>query len=265
MSAHPPAAHTAAASSPHPADGRLPAPPPARARSLHVVPASAALPATLPATVSATLPATVGADLLVPTLTGERRYVNLDHAASTPALETVQAAVDRALQTYSSVHRGAGFASRVTSAWYEQARAEVGEFVGARADDTVVFTRSTTDSWNLLARVLPRRTVVFTFASEHHSTLLPWGRHRTVRLPVPSSTEDALDLSGLDIDPAVVRKLLTVDPDRWRRELPQLEEHYASLGDRVPDALRDQLKSLEKRLASNVRDREDVAVVLRLE
>jgi phosphoenolpyruvate carboxykinase (GTP) len=65
------------------------------------------------------------------------------------------------------------------------------------------------------------------------------------RLPA----EDALDLSGLDIDPAVVTKLLTVDPDRWRRELPQLEEHYAELGDRVPVALRDQLKALEKRLA----------------
>jgi phosphoenolpyruvate carboxykinase (GTP) len=65
------------------------------------------------------------------------------------------------------------------------------------------------------------------------------------RLPTP----DALDLSGLDIDPAVVTKLLTVDPDRWRRELPQLEEHYAELGDRVPVALRDQLKALEKRLA----------------
>jgi phosphoenolpyruvate carboxykinase (GTP) len=65
------------------------------------------------------------------------------------------------------------------------------------------------------------------------------------RLP----TVDALDLDGLDIEPAVVEKLLTVDPDRWRRELPQLEEHYASLGQRVPDALRDQLKALEKRLA----------------
>ncbi|HET7397930.1 MAG TPA: aminotransferase class V-fold PLP-dependent enzyme [Intrasporangium sp.] len=154
----------------------------ARGRALHVVPPTAPL------------PRTVGADLVVPTTSGPRTYVNLDLAASTPALETVQAAVDRTLQTYSSVHRGAGYASRVTSAWYEQARAEVGEFVGARDDDAVIFTRTTTDSWNLLSRALPRRTVVFVFASEHHSTLLPWGAHRTVRLPIPSSIEDALDL-----------------------------------------------------------------------
>ncbi|MFC7594010.1 aminotransferase class V-fold PLP-dependent enzyme [Terrabacter sp. GCM10028922] len=153
-----------------------------RTRALHVVPEARAL------------PAVVGADLTVPTLHGEVGYANLDHAASTPALETVKAAVDRALETYSSVHRGAGFASRLTSAWYEQARAEVASFVGAREDDTVVFTRTTTDSWALLSKALPSRTTVFVFGTEHHSTLLPWGRYRTVRLPVPQTVEDACAL-----------------------------------------------------------------------
>jgi selenocysteine lyase/cysteine desulfurase len=153
-----------------------------RTRALHIVPEARAL------------PAVVGADLTVPTLHGEVGYANLDHAASTPALETVKAAVDRALETYSSVHRGAGFASRLTSAWYEQARAEVASFVGAREDDTVVFTRTTTDSWALLSKALPSRTTVFVFGTEHHSTLLPWGRYRTVRLPVPQTVEDAYAL-----------------------------------------------------------------------
>src|SRR5436190_1584258 len=92
------------------------------------------------------LPAVVGAGLRVPTLTGDAEYANLDHAASTPALVSVKAAVDTALQTYSSVHRGNGYASRVTSAWYEEARHEVARFVGAREDDLVLFTRNTTDS-----------------------------------------------------------------------------------------------------------------------
>lgn len=159
-----------------------PTAPVVRTRTLHVVPEARSL------------PAVVGSDLRVPTLHGEVAYANLDHAASTPALETVRAAVDRALQTYSSVHRGAGFASRVTSAWFEQARAEVAAFVGARADDTVIFTRSTTDSWALLSKALPSRTTVFVFGTEHHSTLLPWGRFRTVRLPVPQTVEDARQL-----------------------------------------------------------------------
>ena len=75
-----------------------------RARALHAVPDTAAL------------PRVVGAGLTVPTLAGPTAYANLDHAASTPALETVTQAVDRTLETYASVHRGAGYASRLTSA-----------------------------------------------------------------------------------------------------------------------------------------------------
>ena len=65
------------------------------------------------------------------------------------------------------------------------------------------------------------------------------------RVPSPG----ALDMSGLDIDDSVVAELVSVDPDRWRSELPQLEEHYAFIGERLPAELRDQLSALEKRLA----------------
>ena len=137
------------------------------------------------------LPAVVSEALPVPTLDGTVDYANFDHAASTPALVSVKKAVDTALRTYSSVHRGNGWASRVTSAWYEQARAEVRAFGGAREGDEVVFTRNSTDSFNLLARCLPRHTQVFVFESEHHAALLPWPRNRTHRLPVPGSVSDA--------------------------------------------------------------------------
>ena len=156
--------------------------------------------------------------LRVPTLTGEVEYANLDHAASTPSLVSVKAAVDTALETYSSVHRGNGYASRVTSAWYEQARVEVAQFVGAREDDLVVFTRNTTDSTNLLARSLPRGTEVFVFETEHHSTLLPWQQARGVQvttLPVPSSIEYALE----DLETALAASVRDPPPGRRRRRL----------------------------------------------
>jgi len=140
-------------------------------------------------------PRTVSENLGVPTL--HRTvvdYANFDHAASTPALQSVKAAVDIALRTYSSVHRGNGYASRITSGWYEEARAQVHGFVGARAEDLVVFTRNSTDSLNLLARSLPSNTTTFVFESEHHAALLPWNPERTVRIPVPGSEQDALIL-----------------------------------------------------------------------
>ena len=60
---------------------------------------------------------------------------------------------------------------------------------------------------------------------------------------------DAIDTTGLDIDADVLAELLRVDDDRWRGELPQLEEHYESIGERLPSSLADQLSALEKRLA----------------
>ena len=138
--------------------------------------------------------AVVGADLEVPLVGGaSERYVNLDYAASAPALVEVWAAVQAFLPWYSSVHRGAGFRSQVATAAYEDAREAVRAFVGGRTDDAVVFTRNTTDSINLLARCLPTGTVVITTGVEHHANLLPWRRHGAIELPVPGSPDELME------------------------------------------------------------------------
>ncbi|HEY6534089.1 MAG TPA: phosphoenolpyruvate carboxykinase (GTP) [Acidimicrobiales bacterium] len=62
-------------------------------------------------------------------------------------------------------------------------------------------------------------------------------------------TADALDTTGLDIDAATIATLLSVDNEAWRAEIPQIEAHYAKLGERLPAELRDELQELEKRLA----------------
>lgn len=140
-------------------------------------------------------PALVSDGLVCPLESGaEVEYANLDHGASTSAFVAVKAAVDEASLTYSSVHRGNGYASRVTSARYEQAREVVARFVGARADDHVIFTRNTTDSFNLLASVVPQDAQVFVFGSDHHATILPWRAEQLVRLPVPASPAEAVSV-----------------------------------------------------------------------
>ena len=128
---------------------------------------------------SAPLLPVVGADTLVPLVTGgTARYVDLDGAASTRALEDVAAAVTAALPRYASVHRGAGYLSQLSTAAYEDARATVAAFVGARADDVCVVTRHTTDALNLLAGCVPDGAAVLVLDVEHHADLLPWQARR---------------------------------------------------------------------------------------
>jgi selenocysteine lyase/cysteine desulfurase len=97
----------------------------------------------------------VGNEQEVPLVTGGQiRYVNLDYAASAPPLMEVSEAVAAMEPWCSSVHRGAGFKSQVSTAAYEGAREEVRAFLHTGLDDTVIFTRNTTDSINLLASCL---------------------------------------------------------------------------------------------------------------
>ena len=136
----------------------------------------------------------VGAETEVPLVTGgTRRYVNLDYAASAPALQAVHDAIEELLGWYSSVHRGAGFKSRASTAAYEGARESIRAFVNGRPDDAVIITRNTTDSINLLAGTLPEGTHVVAFAGEHHANLLPWKRIGVRYLPVPETPAEMLE------------------------------------------------------------------------
>ncbi|MBA2637897.1 MAG: phosphoenolpyruvate carboxykinase (GTP) [Solirubrobacterales bacterium] len=63
-------------------------------------------------------------------------------------------------------------------------------------------------------------------------------------LPAPG----ALDTAGLRLAPGDLEELLRVDVDAWRRELPPIREFFATLGDRLPPELADELDALEARL-----------------
>jgi phosphoenolpyruvate carboxykinase (GTP) len=41
-----------------------------------------------------------------------------------------------------------------------------------------------------------------------------------------------------------------VDPEEWRAQLPQVQQHFAKFGDRLPPELREQLEALESRLGA---------------
>ncbi|TML16278.1 MAG: aminotransferase class V-fold PLP-dependent enzyme [Actinobacteria bacterium] len=152
----------------------------------------------------------VGADQPVPCVDGsERPYLSLDAAASTSALPAVVERVNEFLPWYSSVHRGAGYKSQVSTADYEHARAAALDFAGrGDRDDVAVICRNTTEAINHLAyrlRLDSDATVVMTVA-EHHANLLPWTRldvHRRYVECGPSGTftvDDVVEV--LDSGPA---------------------------------------------------------------
>jgi phosphoenolpyruvate carboxykinase (GTP) len=64
------------------------------------------------------------------------------------------------------------------------------------------------------------------------------------RLPAP----DALPTEGLDLSAEALAELVRFDPEAWAAQLPQVREHLAKFGDRLPEALRSHLARLEEQL-----------------
>jgi phosphoenolpyruvate carboxykinase (GTP) len=62
--------------------------------------------------------------------------------------------------------------------------------------------------------------------------------------------EGALPTEGLDVSDEAMEKLMAVDPEEWQVQLPQMQQHFATFGDRMPEPLRDELARLESRLGS---------------
>jgi cysteine desulfurase / selenocysteine lyase len=144
----------------------------------------------------------VGLDVDAPLLNGRRqRYTNFDNAASTPPLLRVQKAVDDFLVYYSSVHRGTGFKSQLSTHAYEQSRDIVLGFLGADPDEhTCIFGKNTTEAINKLARRFPftaQRNVVLTSGMEHHSNDLPW-RAVAETIHIGLTPDGGLDLEEFD-------------------------------------------------------------------
>lgn len=134
----------------------------------------------------------LGVEQEVPLLDGRMGpYVNFDNAASTPPLVDVMDALTRFLPFYSSVHRGTGFKSRLSSEAYDDAHRILTRFVGADpASNTVIFGKNTTEAINKLSYrlALSSDAIVLSSQLEHHSNDLPW--RRTARVVHVRATPD---------------------------------------------------------------------------
>ena len=162
----------------------------------------------------------LGSDVEVPCVDGiQRRYVNLDYAASTPVMAAVWDAVEAFVPFYSSVHRGTGAKSRISTEAYEHARHAVERFVGA-PNGTAVLTRNTTESINVLAKALPPGAKVLSTPVEHHANMLPWRDHDLRLLPFPHTPAQLLEdlereLKRTRIDMVAVTGASNVTGEVW--------------------------------------------------
>jgi phosphoenolpyruvate carboxykinase (GTP) len=58
----------------------------------------------------------------------------------------------------------------------------------------------------------------------------------------------AIDTEGLDVSKADMDKLLAVDRDEWRAEVPGIREHFATFGEKLPAQLAAEVDELERQL-----------------
>jgi phosphoenolpyruvate carboxykinase (GTP) len=88
-----------------------------------------------------------------------------------------------------------------------------------------------------------------------NSRVLEWvfnrcnGEGDAVETPIGNlPTLDALNLDGLDLSEEAKAELLRVEVDGWLNEIPLIEEYFAQYGDRVPEALKQEVADLKARL-----------------
>jgi len=129
-------------------------------------------------------------------------YVNFDNAATTPPLNAVLMEIMDFAPTYSSVHRGTGYKSVVSSQLYEEGRDKVLDFVKADKEKyTAIFLKNTTECINKLSYRLYdylKDKIVLTTYMEHHSNMLPWtSKYRSEYVEIDE--KGRLDLYDLEM------------------------------------------------------------------
>ncbi len=132
----------------------------------------------------------------------------LDTGASAQKPQAVLDVMDEVLAGgYANIHRGLYELSQNLTAGYEAVRTKVANFIGAPSDDTIVFTRNTTEGINLVAQSWGRTFLkegdeIILTEMEHHANIVPWQLLRdeigiTIKT-IPIDDRGVLDLEAFE-------------------------------------------------------------------
>ena len=134
--------------------------------------------------------------------------VYLDSAnTSQKPRQVIEAVADYYAHHNANLYRAVYELAEESTAMFESARQKLATFVGAPDPSTIVFTRGTTESLNLVANGWGRRFLregdeVLLTDMEHHSNVVPWqlvaNATGAVLRYVPLTDDGTLELSDLD-------------------------------------------------------------------
>jgi cysteine desulfurase/selenocysteine lyase len=131
--------------------------------------------------------------------------VFLDSGASAQKPRVVIDAMIRCMeQRYANVHRGAYWLSEAATEDYEAARGAVAGFLNASDPREVIFTKNSTEAFNLVAHswgrgVLRPGQAVLISELEHHANIIPWQMLRDAH-GIELRVARATDTGELDIE-----------------------------------------------------------------
>ncbi len=117
---------------------------------------------------------------ILKTLVRGKSLVYLDNAATT---QKPQQVIDSLINYYtnlnSNIHRGVHTLSERATTAFEEARMKVKNFINAKSEREIIFTRGTTESINLVANSFGRSSLnegdeILITGMEHHSNIVPW-------------------------------------------------------------------------------------------
>jgi cysteine desulfurase/selenocysteine lyase len=106
--------------------------------------------------------------------------VYLDSAASAQKPRAVIDAMVTTMETgYANVHRGLHFMANAATEAFEASRESVRAFLNAESTDEIVFTKSATEAYNLVANCFGQMGLgegdeIILSIMEHHSNIVPW-------------------------------------------------------------------------------------------
>lgn len=104
--------------------------------------------------------------------------INFDNGATTPPLKSVTKIISDNIKNYGPIARGVGFKGEYCTSMFENSRKTIMNFFGLNSNNkyTVVYTKSDTESLNILANTLikDKDDMVLTTRMEHHANDLPF-------------------------------------------------------------------------------------------